>query len=318
MSVEDLQVAGQLEIPEETILSWEELVDAIDKAKIAATKDFDITNYTDAISKHSAVITEYQEALQKLGKGSFTMDDFMGLIKKYPELAKGVDISSNAFHGLSRNLNGAIRTSTKNFTKDLKELKASLVAAGKSTDSIDQLIDAIENMPDDALDNTIQKYSTLADKIDDARQAQDKLLASMDENPNEGYETRGEAMDYMKEAMKKGEIGSESNLWNVAEKYGFTYDSAKTINENADALAKFIALREKWFKQEDDGDNRTEDGYSYKGTESFIKDVESALQNNAELQQYLTWDYDESAGTLNFDYNNEDWDTIVSILSKTK
>ena len=318
LSVEDLQIAGQLEIPEGTTLSWEELTTKIKEAKIAATEDFDITNFTDTISAHSAAISEYQEALQKLDKGSFTMDDFMELIKKYPELAKGVDISSNAFHGLSRNLNGAIKTSTKNFIKQLKELRVSLVAAGKSTDSIDQLIEAIENMPEDAVDGTIQKYSTLADKIDNARRAQDKLSASMGENPNEGYETRGEAMEYMKEAMKKGEIGSESNLWNVAEKYGFTYDSAKTINENADALAEFIALRERWFKEDDDGDDGTDDGYSYKGTENFIKDVESAVKDSAELQKYLTWDYDESAGTLNFDYNNEDWDTIVSILSKTK
>lgn len=288
------------------------------KQKINETYEFDIADYTDAISSHSAVISEYQEAIQKLGKGSFTMDDFMALIKKYPDLAKGVDISSNAFYGLSRNLNKAIKSNTKNFIKDLIELRARLVAAGKSTGSIDQLIDAIENMPSDALDDIIQKYSTLADKIDKAKLSQDKLLASMEENPNEGYETRGEAMEYMKEAMKKGEIGSESNLWNVAEKYGFTYDSAKTINENADALAKYIAIREKWFAHDDDGDDSTDDGYSYKGTESFIKDVESAVANNAELQQYLTWDYDETTGTLNFDYNNEDWDTIVSILSKTK
>lgn len=318
LSVDDLQIAGQLEVPEGTILSWDELVAKIKEAKIAATKDFDITNYTDAIANHSAVISEYQEALQKLGKGSFTMDDFMGLIKKYPELAKGVDISSNAFHGLSRNLSGAIRSSTKNFVKDLQKLRVELVAAGKSTDSIDQLIEAIENMPSDALDDTIQKYSTLADKINEAKTAQDKLLASMEENPNEGYETRGEAMDYMKEAMEKGEIGSESNLWNVAEKYGFTYDSAKTINENADALAKYIAIREKWFKEEEDKDGNAIEGSFYKGTESFIKDVESAVKKNKELQKILTWDYNENTGTLDFDYNNEDWDTIVSILSKTK
>lgn len=318
LSVEDIKIGAELEVPEGTILSWDEFVAKIEEAKIAATQDFDITNYTDAISAHSAAISEYQEALQSLDKGSFTMDDFMDLIKKYPELAKGVDVSSNAFYGLSRNLNKAIKTSTKSFVKDLKELKVSLVATGKSTESIDQLIDAIENLPEDALDSVIQKYSTLTEKIDGARLAQDKLMSSMEENPNEGYETRGEAMDYMKEAMQKGEIGSESNLWNVAKQYGFTYDSAKTINENADALAKFIATRERWFKTEDDGDDRTNDGYSYEGTENFIKDVESALKSNEELQQYLTWDYDETTGTLNFDYDNKNWDKIVSILSTTK
>ena len=321
LTYSDLQVINSdvFNVEPGTLSSWDELMVKIEEAKIALTEDFDITNFTDAISNHSAVISEYQEAIQKLDKGSFTMDDFMELIKKYPDLAKGVDISSNAFYGLSRNLNRAIKTSTKSFIRDLKELRVSLVAAGKSTDSIDQLIEAIENMPDDALDDIIEKYSTLADKINKAKLAQDKLTASMEENPNEGYETHGEAMEYMKEAMAKGEIGSESNLWNVAEKYGFTYDSAKTINENADALAKFIATRERWFKTSDDGDDRTkDDGYSYEGTENFIEDVESAVKNNAELQQYLTWDYDENAGTLNFDFKNKNWDTIVSMLSKTK
>ena len=147
----------------------------------------------------------------------------------------------------------------------------------------------------------------------------------MEENPNQGYESRGDAMEYMKEAMKNGEIGSESNLWNVAKKYGFTWDTAKlidadadTYNEYADALAKWIATREDWFKQNDDGDDRTDDGYSFKGTENFIKDVEAAVQANAELQSLLTWDYDEDTGTFNFDFDNKNWDKIIEHLSKSK
>lgn len=289
--------------------------------------EFDITKYTSDISSHSAVISEFQDAIQKLGKGTFTMDDFMDLVERFPDLAKGVDISSNAFYGLSRNLNKAIKSRTKDFIDDLKELRKSLVAAGKSTDSIDQLIVAIENMPDDALDDTIEKYSTLADKIDRARVAQEKLTSSMGENPNEGYETRGEALEYMKDAMSKGEIGSESNLWNVAQKYGFTYDSAKTINENADALAKFIATRERWFKTDDDGDDRTNDGYSYEGTENFIQDVEKAMQSEEfkremNRQGYedvnFKWEYDETTGQFDFDFDNADWDKIVTALGKTQ
>ena len=282
------------------------------KKKVNETYSFDITNYTDAVSNHSAVISEYQEALQKLGKGSFTMDDFMALIKKYPDLAKGVDVSSNAFYGLSRNLNRAAKAKTKSFVKDLQKLKESLKAAGKSTDSIDQLIEAIENMPDDALDDTIDKYVTLSKEITNAKLANDRLIASMEENPNEGYETRGEAMEYMKEAMERGEIGSESNLWNVAKQYGFTYDSAKTINENADALAKYIAVRETWFKQDDDGN------YTFEGTEDFVKTVEEAVDNIPELQSLLTWDYDETTGIFNADFDNENWDEIVKYLSTYK
>lgn len=295
--------------------------------EFAIDYDFDITKYTKYISAHSAAISEFQEAIQKLDKGSFTMDDFMDLIERYPDLAKGVDISSKSFYGLSRNLNKAIKSRTKDFIGDLQKLKESLKAAGKETESIDQLIEAIENMPDDALDDVIEKYGTLADKIDEAKTSQDKLLASMEENPNDGYENRGEAMEYMKEAMKRGEIGSESNLWNVAEQYGFTYDSAKTINENADALANYIAIRDKWFKTADDGDSRTNDGYSYEGTKNFMNDVEKAAQSK-EFRDALEahglgdiafeWNYDDTTGALDFDFDNADWDMIVSALSQTK
>jgi hypothetical protein len=162
----------------------------------------------------------------------------------------------------------------------------------------------------------------LTDKIEAARRAQDKLLASMDENPNEGYETRGEAMEYMKEAMKKGEIGSESNLWNVAEKYGFTYDSAKTINENADALAKYIAVREKLFVQDDDGDDRTDDGYNHEGAINFIETVEKAVKESetagTRLAEILKWNYDETTGKFDFKFDNTNLSEIVSLLGQTE
>lgn len=331
LNYSDLQVINSdlFNVDPGTLSSWDELTEKIEEARIAATQDFDITNFTEAISNHSAVISEYQEAIQKLEKGSFTMDDFMGLIKKYPELAKGVDISSNAFYGLSRNLNKAIRISTKSFVKDLKDLRVTLVAAGKSTDSIDQLIEAIENMPDHALDNVIERYSTLADEIERSRVAQDRLKSSMGENPNEGYETRGESLEYMKEAMSKGEIGSESNLWNVAKEYGFTKETAKLIdaeadslNDYADALAKYIASREKFFITEDDGDSRTDDGYSYKGAINFIEAVEGVVKESenagTRLSEILDWNYDESTGTFDFDFDNKNLEEIISLLSQTE
>lgn len=279
-----------------------------------ATKnpEFDITTYSKDISSHSAVISEFQEALQKLEKGSFTMDDFLDLIERFPDLAKGVDISSNAFYGLSRNLNKAIKSRTKSFVNDLKELKKSLVDAGKSTDSIDQLIEAIENMPDDALDDTIEKYGTLADEMDRAKLANDRLLASMEENPNEGYETRGEALDFIKDKLSRGEAGSESEVWDVAKEYGYIYDHTKSLNENADAMARWAAARETWFKKDDDGN------YLFEGTENFIKAVDDAVDKIPELQQLLTWDYDENTGILNFDLDNSNLPEIISLLSKTQ
>ena len=307
LSVKDIQIAG--EIPTTTLNSWDELIEKIKEAKVANIGDFNISDYSDSISSLSENIGVLQAALEKLNSGQFTMDDYVKLIKDFPKLAKGVDVSSKSFKGLTSNLVRAIKASPKSMVKDLKALKLQLMQTGRSTSDIDQLIYSLEHMPEDALDSMITKYSTLADTITEATEAQNELKAAMEENPNEGFETRGEAMDYMKEAMSRGEIGSESNLWNVAEKYGFTFDSAKSINENADALAKFIATREKWFKQDDDGN------YTYEGTEDFIKKVDAAVASMPELQELMKWDYNESTGVLDFDFKNKDWDQIVKYLS---
>lgn len=306
LNVQDLKIAYSIDASD---VSFDELKKKIQEVKVAAIGDFDISNYSDSISSLSENIGVLQAALEKLNSGSFTMDDYVKLIKDFPKLAKGVDVSSKSFKGLTSNLVRAIKASPKSMVKDLKALKLQLMQTGRSTSDIDQLIYSLEHMPENALDSMITKYATLADNITEATEAQNELKAAMEENPNDGFETRGEAMDYMKEAMSRGEIGSESNLWNVAEKYGFTFDSAKSINENADALAKFIATREKWFKQDDDGN------YTYEGTEDFIKKVDAAVASMSELQELMKWDYNENTGVLDFDFKNKDWDQIVKYLS---
>ena len=294
------------------ITSMEDLKQKIKEVRIAMTEDFTVSNFTDyadSISTLQENISAYQEALEKLESGSFTMSDFVELIKQFPDLAKGVDTSSKSFNGLSKNLKKAVRNSPDKLVDELKDLRKQLKEAGKSTVDIDNLIGAIENMPVDTVKGLSDEYITLADAIDEAKRAQNELKDAMSENPNEGFETRAEAMEYMEEALSRGEIGSESNVWNVAEQYGFTYDSAKSINENADALANFITVRNKWFAKDDDGN------YSYEGTESFINAVEQAVAKSSELQKYMSWTYED--GVLSFDFDNKNWDEIINYLSQT-
>lgn len=294
------------------ITSMEDLKQKIKEVRIAMTEDFTVSNFTDyadSISTLQENISAYQEALEKLESGSFTMSDFVELIKQFPDLAKGVDTSSKSFNGLSKNLKKAVRNSPDKLVDELKDLRKQLKEAGKSTVDIDNLIGAIENMPVDTVKGLSDEYITLADAIDEAKRAQNELKDAMSENPNEGFETRAEAMEYMKEALSRGEIGSESNVWNVAEQYGFTYDSAKSINENADALANFINVRNKWYAKDDDGN------YSYEGTENFINAMEQAVAKSSELQKYMSWSYED--GVLSFDFDNENWDKIIEYLSQT-
>ena len=313
LTYSDLQLLYQVKADTTpAITSMDALKAKIKEVRIAMTEDFTVSNFTDyadSISTLQENISAYQEALEKLESGSFIMSDFVELIKQFPDLAKGVDTSSKSFNGLSKNLKKAVRNSPDKLVDELKDLRKQLKEAGKSTVDIDNLIGAIENMPVDTVKGLSDEYITLADAIDEAKRAQNELKDAMSENPNEGFETRAEAMEYMKEALSRGEIGSESNVWNVAEQYGFTYDSAKSINENADALANFINVRNKWYAKDDDGN------YSYEGTENFINAMEQAVAKSSELQKYMSWSYED--GVLSFDFDNENWDKIIEYLSQT-
>jgi len=319
LSYSDLQIinSDQFKVPEGTLLTWNELQAKIKEVRIAMTQDFTTSNYADYAENISAIsssITTYQEALEKLESGNFTITDFMELISEYPELAKGVDVASKKFNGLSKNLRKAIRSSPDALVDDLKELKAQLIEAGKSTEDIDRLIDSIENMPEDAVASLVDEYITLTDQIEDATIAQNKLKEAMSENPNEGYETRGDAIEQMKDLMEKGQIGSESELWSIAEAFGFTYDSAKTIQENADALYEFITAREKWYAKDEDGE------YTYDGTKSFASTVGEIVNSDTEIGEKLRnlgmeWDFDGKQ--VNFDFDNANWNEIISLLAQT-
>ena len=312
LTYSDLQIinSDQFNVDGSTIATWEQLRYEINLVKTAMTQDFttaDFGDYSESIKTISTNIATYQEALDKLESGTFTLTDFMELIDQFPDLAKGVDASSKSFNGLSKNLRNAIRNSPKALVGDLKKLRAELEAAGKSTENIDQLISAIEDMPEDTVKNLANEYGTLADEINAARIAQNKLKEAMQENPNEGYETRGEALEQMKTLMEKGQIGSGSELWSIAEAYGFTYDSAKTIAENADALYKYIQVRERWFKKDKEGN------YTDEGITNFIKDVAGKKDI---LEQFgATWTFNN--GKLNIDLDNESWEEFAAAIGLT-
>ena len=295
-----------------------EHINALSAAELSKVTNptFNITDYESRIDSIQEKISEYQSALESLEDGTFTYSDFIDLTQKFPDLAKGVDKSSKSFNGLAKNLKKAIKASPDDLVKELKALSKQLAATGKSTDDIDQLIFAIENLPDEAVKNLSDEYVTLADKINSAKKAQNELQEAMNENPNEGYETRGEALEAMKTLMSEGKIGSESELWNIAEEFfGDDPEAFVTIaKKDADALAQLIAAREEWYKTDDDGN------YIFKGTENFLNDVEAVVARSKRLKDELgvTWNYDDETGSFNFDFNNANWDEIIRILSESE
>lgn len=318
LSYSDLQIINSdaFNVSPGTLSSWDELQAKIKETRNELTKDFTIDNFTEyaeSITSVSTNISTLQEALEKLESGQFTLTDYVELIQQFPELAKGVDISSKEFKGLSKNLKQMIRNSPDDLVEELKQMREELEEAGKDTTYIDQLIDSIENMPTDAVKSLTNEYITLSDQINEATQAQNKLKEAMSENPNEGYETRGDAIEQMKTLMEEGKVGSESELWDIATVFfGDNPEALAAIaNNDADALYRLIDARDEWYKTDKDGN------YTIKGTESFVNDVEKVVKNNERLQELgVTWNYEN--GVLDFDFNNADWDEIVQILGESK
>lgn len=189
---------------------------------------------------------------------------------------------------------------------DLQELEDQLNEIGITTDEVSDYFRKTGEIG-------TKSFSDLSGEISAAETAVTNLQSALQKNTNEGYETRNSGIEEMKSLMEKGAIGSESNLWNIAEAMGFTYDSAKSIEANADALYKYIKVRDDWYQVDEDGE------WGTAGADAFAKDIEKAIKNSKELQKLdIKWDFDASTGKLDFDFNNMQFDQIVEALSKTK
>ena len=285
--------------------------------KGALVDDFTVksfSNYSDSIDSIKSNISTLQDALESLESGSFTYSDFIELAQQFPELAEGVDTSSDAFDGLAINLQKAIKAAPDDLVDELKDLRKQLVETGKDTTAIDQLIDSIENLPTDAVDSLASKFGTLSDKISEANTAQSKLSAAMSEDPDANYKNTSEALQKMKELYDSGIVGSESQVWSLYESLtGQSYDYTKSLEDNKKALKDWIDTYDSWYLSTDDEE------YSTAGLENFLNDVEAivakAKANGEEWAKDITWTYEN--GVAEIDFANTDWGTIADHVGVT-
>lgn len=320
LNLSDLKIidGDTFDVQTGTLDSWEQLIKAIEDAKIAATQDFTHANFSDYASDIESItgnISTLQGAYESLMSGDFTYEDFLELVQQFPELAEGVDASSDSFEGLAKNLRKAIKNAPDDLVDELKDLREQLVKAGKSTDAIDQLIDSMENLPSDKIDELSQKYVTLADVIDDANQAQGELAKAMGENPNSNYENTSEAVQKMREMYANGAFGSESEIWDIFEALtGTTYDFTKSLTENKNVLKDWINTYSGFYLGEDDGE------YAHKPIEKFLNFMEGKIQNakkkGEEWASAVTWTYED--GAINVDYDNQYLDELAKAAGLTE
>ena len=324
LNYSDLKVIDSdvFDVSSGTLNSWQQLIDAIERAKIAATQDFTAANFADygtSIESITENISTLQSAYESLMSGDFTYEDFLELVQQFPELADGVDASSDSFKGLAKNLRKAIKNAPDDLVDELKDLRSQLVKAGKSTNAIDQLIDSMENMPADKIDELAEKYVTLADVIEDANQAQGELAEAMEENPNANYENTSEAVQKMRDMYANGAYGSESEIWDIFEALtGQTYDFTKSLTENKDVLKDWINTYSGFYLSQE-GDN--EDGeYAHEPIEKFLNFMEDkikeAKKSGEEWAEATTWTYEN--GTLDIDYENRYLEDLAEAAGLTE
>ena len=303
-----------------TIETWEQLQAEIKEAKIAMTQDFTTDNFSDyasSVTNIKETIDSLQGTMDSISSGSMTPRDFAELVTQMPELAEGVEVTSDGVFGLEKNLRKLNKSAPKQLIKELEAVRESLIEAGKSTDGIDALITSIENMPQGTVSSLADEFLTLEDAMGGALEAQGRLAAAMSEDPNAEYKSYAEGVEELKTLLKSGMTGSSSKAWSIFEAItGEGYDWQKTLTENEQVLKSWINTYGSWFEgiAGDDADE-----YSHKGMVNFLEDAESiiakAKQSGEEWAEAITWTYNN--GELDIDFANTDWEAIADGLGIT-
>lgn len=303
LSYSDLQIINSEDFNvDDKVFSWNALQERIKEVRREMTSDFtmgSLSDYSEDMTKISESISTYQGALDKLSDGSFTIQDFVSLIEQYPDLAKGVDLASKNFDGLSDNLRRAIKNAPDKLTDELKNLRKQLKELGKDTTVLDGFIQELEELPTNGVEKQGNEFLTLADKINAAASAKARYDEAMSEDPQEGYKSRSDAFEAMKGMAERGEFGSESKIWD-AYAYLAGEDNADVINRNAEALATFLDTWSEMYKMGDDGN------LSYESVEKFLDYAEDKIGDLS------LWSYDAETGALNIDFDNIDFEDLAA------
>ena len=249
---------------------------------------FDITSYTESIEAINKNISTYQEALDKLDSGSFTLEDFVELIKFDPKMAKGVDLTSKSFKGLTKNLKKAIKAAPDDLIESLEDLKDTLTTQ-EEIDEVDALIDALEDLDNQDFTSLTDQLYTLSEAIAAMNQGEARMKTAMDINPDSFYDTAREAMDEMQELFASGLTGSYSNLWDIARSlFGddivnkIFNDYKKDTETGLDELYALYEQYRRWISESDESEPQ------FNGIQLFMQDVGEMIKANVnDIQTFM-------------------------------
>ena len=151
LTLEELHIAAeQVEVPEGTLLSWDEL-----KAKIKEVQDstlnfenpisFDTESYKDKIDDIQSSISTLRSALESLNKGELTKISVIDLMQEFPSLAPYVDLTAEGFGNLSEGLSTLISQEPEKLIQEFNALKEAL-STDEERHQVDLLIDSLQRL----------------------------------------------------------------------------------------------------------------------------------------------------------------------------
>ena len=282
LSLDDLQVASKLEIPEGTLLSWDELKQKIEETKNAASEETPIS-FTDALN--SSEYADIKEKLLDLAKSGEITAETLSSTEEYNTLLEKVGISAESAKdqildmlSAQERLAGAAQglDKLKSAYEEFKNKDIGFVTA----ETLESLPDVFKNLPDfDLFSKIVGNPESGKEKI---QQAFNDIVKSYlsDQETLQGLVNADSAtiQTYIANLKQMGITNAE--------------EVVRTANEALNSDNKMIDAAEKEYNKYLKG--------KLKGGEKFL---ESTASNNSKLKNAL-------GSTYKSDYDN--WCDLLS------
>lgn len=172
LSLGDLKIAADLKVGDDTIQSWDDLIERIEKVKsegnetdISNLFDIDFSTQKDEIDDFQTKLNSLSETYSQLLKGDYTASDLIDILQELNEL--GVDLS--------------LINSVEELDKKILEL---------NTDNVEKLIDTLNVNPDSSLANYLKTVADEAIKVESAFKGVTSALSNIES----GYSTVANAI----------------------------------------------------------------------------------------------------------------------------
>ena len=237
LTLSELEIAGQLDIPDDTLLTWEELKQKIEEVKktIAQTSN-SIQTYSDLkssfesynevlsqtseiVSDNTAVTQDYKDSLTDIGFSTQELSDCFDeqnplivknaallrkLVNQKKQEQKATIQEAKAYSQLQyKQTVGQIQKLVSSMEE---EVKASGLVSNATLENISVLNEQLN-----ALQQTIQQYSLLELQLSDAAEAYNEFEAAKARDSELTYgDSMIEMLETINNGFKTGQVGSEA------------------------------------------------------------------------------------------------------------